>query len=272
MSNPTSSSSTDPALSAKPWVPMPYGDFSRLDADTVLRNWSRLQAGQCLEPPEPGPLVAGWVLYHNGEFERAAAIGLDHGNAGLALANRATAIYANYLEPSESVRLALFKAVVDRTAAQMAEEPDNCQALYWHAYALGRYGQGISVARAHAQGLGEQIKRALERVITLQPQHADAHFALGTLHAEVIDKVGTLVARMTYGARAETAIEYFEHALALQPDSLTGLMEYARALPMLHGESSEARARSMMERVASSPAADARERLDIELARIALTD
>ena len=53
--------------------------------------------------------------------------------------------------------------------------PDNCQALYWQAYALGRYSQGISVARALAQGLGGKVKGALERVIELQPHHADAH-------------------------------------------------------------------------------------------------
>ncbi len=46
------------------------------------------------------------------------------------------------------------------------------------AYAVGRYGQGISVAKALAQGLGSKVKNALETTIKLAPKHADAHIAL----------------------------------------------------------------------------------------------
>ena len=34
---------------------------------------------------------------------------------------------------------------------QQAGEPKNANAFYWQAYALGRYSQGISVAKALAQ-------------------------------------------------------------------------------------------------------------------------
>eukprot|EP01032_Pedospumella_encystans_P015011 gene15011-17209_t len=67
-------------------------------------------------------LDEGWALYHSGEFERAAAIGLLHGAEGLALANQATAIYANYLEPREAVRLSMFRQVVERAGARAAAE------------------------------------------------------------------------------------------------------------------------------------------------------
>ena len=74
------------------------------------------------------------------------------------------------------------------------------------AYALGRYSQGISVAKALAQGLGGKVKNALETTIKLAPKHADAHIALGAFHAEVIDKVGSLLGRTPgreQGRRAE---------------------------------------------------------------------
>jgi tetratricopeptide (TPR) repeat protein len=217
-------------------------------------------------------LAEGWALYHSGEFQRAAEIGLQHGQQGMALVNQATAIYANYLEPRESVRLALFRQVVDRATSQAAADPDNCQALYWQAYALGRYSQGISVARALAQGLGSKVKGALERVIELQPHHSDAHIALAVFHAEVIDKVGGLVGRMTYGVRAETAIELFERGLQLNPQSASALMEYARGLMMLYGDSRLAEATRLYEKAATLDPVDARERLDVELARAGLSD
>jgi tetratricopeptide (TPR) repeat protein len=264
--------STGSVPATEPWTLLPYRDAPHFDMANLLSHWPRLHAGQGLQPPAPGPLAEGWALYHSGEFERAAGVGLRHGHEGLALANQATAIYANYLEPREAVRQALFRQVVERATAQVAAEPDNCQALYWQAYALGRYSQGISVARALAQGLGTKVKGALERVIELQPHHADAHIALAAFHAEVIDKVGMLVGRMTYGVRAETAIELFGRGLQLNPHSASALMEYARGLLMLEGESRMAEATRLYEKAAALEPADARERLDVELARAGLSD
>ncbi|RZI96080.1 MAG: hypothetical protein EOP78_05110, partial [Variovorax sp.] len=105
-----------------------------------------------------------------------------------------------------------------------------------------------------------------------QPHHADAHIALAAFHAEVIDKVGALVGRMTYGARAESAIELFERGLQLRPESPAALMEYARGLLVLHGDSRMAEATRLYEKAAALQPADARERLDIELARAGLAD
>ena len=257
----------EPAIG--PWLAMPYPDVPRFDADTLLSRWARLHAGQALPLPSSSALIDGWMLYHTGQFESAAASGLLQGPEGLTLANQATAIYANYLEPRESARLALFLQVAERAAAQVAKNPDDPQALFWEAYALGRYSQGISVARALAQGLGGRIKEVLERVVALEPLHADAHIALGAFHAEVIDKVGTLVGRMTYGVRAETAIAMFERGVALNSHSASGWMEYARGLMMLEGDAKIDEAGRLYERAAAITPADARERLDAELARTA---
>lgn len=254
------------------WVPFPYDDVPRLDRQNLLAHWVRLHAGQTGPAPESATLAEGWTMYHNGEFGQAVALGLQLGAEGLALANQATAVYANYLEPRERVRLALFLQVAERAAGQAAVEPDNCHALYWEAYALGRYAQGISVARALAQGLGSKVKLVLERVIALQPRHADAHLALGAFHAEVIDKVGPLVGRMTYGVRAETARALFERGLALNPASASGWMEYGRALLMLEGDARLSEATQLYEKAAAVVPADARERLDVELARAGLRD
>ncbi len=269
---PVSSLSAGTAPGTLPWTRSPYRDAPVFDTSNLLAHWPRLHAGQGLQPPAPGVLAEGWALYHSGDFERAAVLGLRHGPDGMALANQATAIYANYLEPREAVRLALFRQVIERATMQAAAEPDNCQAHYWQAYALGRYSQGISVARALAQGLGGKVKSALERVIALQPSHADGHIALAAFHAEVIDKVGPLVGRMTYGARADDAIELFERGLRLNPHSASALMEYARGLLMLQGDSHLGEATRLYERAAAMVPADARERLDIELARAGLSD
>lgn len=260
------------APATAPWTPLPYADVPRFDPTNLLTHWPRLHAGQGLQPPAPGPLAEGWACYHSGDFERAATIGLLHGREGLALANQATAIYANYLEPREAARLALFRLVAERAAAQSSAEPDNCQALYWQAYALGRYSQGISVARALAQGLGSKVKGALERVVALQPHHADAHIALAAFHAEVIDKVGSLIGGMTYGAKKDIGLSLYKEALKLHPGSAIGMIEYANGMVMLEGDKKMKEATKLYEQAAASKALDATERLDVEMAKAELED
>src|SRR5207237_8493667 len=107
-------------------------------------------------------VLEGWALFHNGEFHKAMEAGLAAGGAGLTVANKATCIYANYLEKKEKVRLDLFLEAAQRAESQTQAEPGNPNTWFWQAYALSRYSQGISVARALAQGLGTKVKDALE--------------------------------------------------------------------------------------------------------------
>jgi tetratricopeptide (TPR) repeat protein len=186
------------------------------------------------------------------------------------VANKATCIYATYLEKKEKIRLDLYLEVAQRCEAQLAHNPQCTNAHYWHAYALGRYSQGISVAKALALGLGSKVKAALEATIALQPHHADAHIALGTFHAEVIDKVGSLIGGMTYGAKKDTGLKMFQQALLLSPHSAIGLIEYANGLVMLEGDKKLADATLLYEQAAALKPLDAMEWLDRELARTEL--
>ena len=177
------------------WTPFPHAGDYQFDAASVKKHWARLHGGDAEPCPKEAAVLEAWALFHNGDFEKAAAAGLAAGGAGITAANKATSIYANYLEPKEKARLDLFMQVAERAEAQAAKEPDNANAWYWHAYALGRYSQGISVAKALAQGLGGKVKDSLEKAIALSPKHADARIALGAFHAEVIDKVGKLLGK-----------------------------------------------------------------------------
>src|SRR5690606_27630893 len=132
-------------------------------------------------------------------------------------------------------KLDLLLEVATRAEAQATAEPKNANAHYLMAYALGRYSQGISVAKALAQGLGGKVKGALETAIKLAPKHADAHIALGAFHAEVIDKVGKLLGK-TQGADASTGLKMFQTAIKLNPTSAIAMVEYANGLVMLEGD------------------------------------
>lgn len=258
---------------AKGWARFPYPDRKYgHTAATLKKAWGRLHLGDQEPYPKDAAVLEAWIAFHGGDFEQAAGKGLAAGGAGLAVANKATAIYANYLEESEKKKLALFEEVAARAEKQQAAEPGNANAFYWQAYALGRYAQGISIGKALAQGIGGRVKSALETAIRLAPKHADAHIALAAYHAEVIDKVGAMIGGLTYGAKKDTALKLYETALKLIPESAIARIEYANGLVLLEGKKALARAEKLYAEAAACEPLDAMERLDVELAKAELED
>ncbi|QTN22372.1 hypothetical protein HZ992_19795 [Rhizobacter sp. AJA081-3] len=254
------------------WTAFPHdaADYT-YDAAALKKKWTRLHGGDAEPLPADAKVLAAWALFHAGEFQKAYDAGLKAGGAGITVANKAMSIYANYLEKSEKTRLAMFMEVSERAEAQQAEDPKNPNAYYWQAYALGRYSQGISVAKALAQGLGSKVKTALETAIKLQPRHADAHIALGAFHAEVIDKVGSLLGR-TQGASKDQGLLMYKTALKLNPASAIAMVEYANGLVMLEGDKKMKEAEKLYADAAAFDPADAMERLDVEMAKAELED
>ncbi len=254
------------------WTAFPYdADDYTYDAAALKKQWARLHQGDAEPLPKDDKVLAAWALFHAGEFQKACEAGLKAGGAGITVANKAQAIYANYLEKSEKTKLALLLEVSERAEAQQAAEPKNANAYYWQAYALGRYSQGISVAKALAQGLGGKVKAALETTIKLAPKHADAHIALGSFHAEVIDKVGKLLGK-TQGADAATGLKMYKEALKLNPTSAIAMVEYANGLVMLEGDKKMKEAEKLYADAAACQPLDAMERLDVEMAKAELED
>jgi len=250
------------------WKKFPYPDPAYVySAAALKKNWKKLHAGDAEAWPKDAGVINAWIAFHAGEFESAARLGLAAGVAGYAAANKATCIHAHYLEKSRDKKLASFLAVVERCEEQQAQQPKNPAGFYWHAYALGRYSQGISVVKALAQGIGTKIKASLETTLDLASRHADAHIALGVFQAEVIDKVGAIVGALTYGASKRQSIASFKTALALNPGSAIARVEYANALVMLEGRDGAKDAIALCEEAVALSPHDAMERLDIELAR-----
>ena len=254
------------------WTAFPYDNADYVyDAAALKKHWARLHTGDAEPLPKDDKVLAAWALFHAGEFQKAADAGMKAGGAGITVANKAQAIYANYLEKSEKNKLALFMEVVERAEAQAAEEPKNANAHYLLAYALGRYSQGISVAKALAQGYGGKVKTALETAIKLAPKHADAHIALGAFHAEVIDKVGSLLGR-TQGASKDAGLSMYKQALKLNPESAIAKIEYANGLVMLEGDKKMKEAEKLYAEAAACVPMDAMERLDVEMAKAELEE
>jgi tetratricopeptide (TPR) repeat protein len=255
------------------WSKFPHPDAAYVYTPASLKKaWARLHLGDAEPFPNDPALVQAWIAFHAGDFEQAAKLGLDVGVAGYSVAHKATCIYATYLEKSEKKRIATYEEVAERCERQQIEQPGNAAGFYWHAYALGRYAQGISVVKALAQGVGAKVKHSLDSTLKLAPKHADAHIALGAYHSEIIDKVGAMIGGLTYGVKKEEGFKHFKTALELNPDSAIARIEYANALVMLDGKKKMAEAVALYEQAAACEPRDAMERLDVEAAKEELED
>lgn len=253
---------------AKKWVKFPHAALAyAYDGAALKKHWDRLHRGDGEPLPKDIAVLDAWRHYHAGEFEQAVDAGLAAGGTGVNVAIKAQSIYANYLEKSDKTKLALFEEAAGWAAERRANAPKDANAHYLYAYALGRYSQGISVAKALAQGFGGKIKDALTIALKLAPSHAEAHTAYGAYQAEVVSKVGGLVAGMTYGAQKESALEHYQRALKLHPDSAIARIEYANGVILLFGKDRLDEATKLYEQAAECKPMDAMERLDVELAR-----
>ncbi|HZP88234.1 MAG TPA: hypothetical protein VFB54_15595 [Burkholderiales bacterium] len=277
------------------WRPFPYSNEAfRYAGGALKKHWDRLHQGDRETYPgaqylaklceaneallESIPhfdgnyaalserVVAAWRLYHAGEFAAATEAGLATGPLGYTAANKASAIYAHYLEPNKGTKLKLFQEIAGRSELACKLLPDAPNAHYLYANALGRYSQCMSVLEALAQGLGTKVKQALERTLKVAPGHAEAHVALGTYHAEVVSKVGAMLAGLTYGASKEEALAHFKRALALHPQSAIARIEFANGLLLL-GERNLDEATHLYIEASKLEPCDAMEKLDIEFAK-----
>jgi tetratricopeptide (TPR) repeat protein len=228
--------------------------------------WAQLHRGDCEPFPADEELQKAWRSYHQGEFQQAAEQADAIGLTAHAVANKATGIYATYLEQDQKRQIACYQSAIERAQSAIDEFPDDPNSHYFHAFTLGRYSQSISIVKALKQGIGGKIQKSLKRTLELQPKHAEAHTALGMYHAEIIDKVGKLLGGVTYGASESSALEHFGLALSLTPSSPIANIEYGNGLYLLHGDKKINQVSDLYIKASEMEPHDAMEKLDIESA------
>jgi tetratricopeptide (TPR) repeat protein len=262
-------------MAAGRWLsfPDPQGRY-RHEGAALRKAWPRLHRGD-REPWPAGPLAPArqdaWRAFHAGRFQQAVEAATALGAAGAAAANKAAGVHATYLVKDGAVAMRILLEAIARGERAVAELPQEANSHYFLAFVLGRYSQRISVVKALAEGLGSRIQHALERTLQLEPRHAEAHVALGVFHAELVDKLGPLASRLTYGASRDAALRHFDTALELAPASPVARLEYARALRLLAPRET-ARARELLGSAAAIDPADAMEALDVAAAKAALLE
>lgn len=212
-------------------------------------------------------LQSAWEKFHSGQFPAAIKAGSALGALGATVANKAAAVHSLNSKRGDPRELELLDAAVKRGEQAVVVLPAYANAHYTLALALGRYSQGISILKALAAGIATRVRTHLERTLELEPQHAEAHVALGLYHAEIISKLGGLAASLTYGVSSDAALDHFRRATKLAPESPIIHIEHANGLMLLNADRFHEKARTLYAEAASFAPADEMERLDVERAK-----
>lgn len=268
------------------WAPFPHDAKAYAYAgDALKKAWPALHAGDQEPYPDEkrakaliaaaGKAAKGitaddlaqqlqdaWRAFHRGDFQAAYEAGEALGPLGASVAVKALGIHATYLVDDEAEQLKRFEQAAKLAEAAIKALPDEANSHYRHAFALGRYSQGLSIAKALKQGIAGKVRTSLDATLELAPKHAEAHTALALYHAEIIGKIGAMIGGLTYGAKASEAESHIKTALKLTPDSPIAHVEHANVLLLLHGDKKEDAAAAAYEKAGKLKPRDAMEALD----------
>ncbi len=273
------------------WAAFPYDakPFTYL-GDALKKAWPRLHAGDGEPFPDDKRAAAllksagksapkldaaaaatalqdAWRSFHRGDFQAAFDAGQGLGPLGASVAVKAIGIHAAYLVQDQAEKLKRFEQAAKLAEAAIVALPNEANSHYRHAFALGRYSQGLSITKALKQGIAGKVRQSLDATLELAPKHAEAHTALALYHAEIIGKIGALIGGLTYGAKAGEAQSHIKTALKLTPDSPIAHIEHGNVLMLLHGDKQEDAAAAAYEKAGNLKPLDAMEALDAAYAR-----
>lgn len=276
-------------MAKKSWAAFPHKDKAfDYAGDKLAKAWPKLHAGD-QEPYPDEKHVAGllkanprlgkdaatiaaqlqdaWRDFHRGDFQQAHESGLALKALGTSVAIKAAGIHATYLVDDDDARTRRYEDLVRLADEAVVALPDLANSHYRRAFAIGRLSQSISIAKALAQGLAGKVRESLDKTLKMEPKHAEAMTAFGLYHAEIVNKVGGMLAKLTYGANAADAEKHLKAALKLTPQSPIAWIEYGNGLMLLHGEKREDDVAEAYDKAANCKPLDAMEALDAEWAR-----
>ncbi len=202
--------------------------------DALKKSWPKLHAGDAEPFPDskratalieaagkaaPKGMTANtladalqdaWRAFHRGDFKAAFEAGEALGPVGASVAIKALGIHATHLVDNDAEKLKRFEQAAKLAEAAIKALPDEANSHYRYAFALGRYSQGLSIAKALKDGIAGKVRTAIDATLELEPKHAEAHTAMAIYHGEIIGKVGAMIGGLTYGAKATEADKHIK--------------------------------------------------------------
>lgn len=263
--SPRTSSKDEPGRSR--WVCVPAAARVAVTRIAGLATFIVVATGMTAEPADADNVYApARAAFAEGRYREAADLAETVGNAtGYALAAESLAVEGHYLAGDELAgdeqRPSLLQRAMHLAERAVRLAPEDPEAHFQLAHAMGRHAQSISPMKALREGYVGRSRAAIETALRLDPDMVHARLSLGSWHADMVARAGRFVARTAYGATRKAAIENYERALELAPDDKIVQAEVARGLLALGRREHRIQARELLSIVVGMPSGDAFEQI-----------
>ena len=268
--SPRTSSKDEPGRSR--WVCVPAAARVAVTRIAGLATFIVVATGMTAEPADADNVYApARAAFAEGRYREAADLAETVGNAtGYALAAESLAVEGHYLAGDELAgdelagdeqRPSLLQRAMHLAERAVRLAPEDPEAHFQLAHAMGCHAQSISPMKALREGYVGRSRAAIETALRLDPDMVHARLSLGSWHADMVARAGRFVARTAYGATRKAAIENYERALELAPDDKIVQAEVARGLLALGRREHRIQARELLSIVVGMPSGDAFEQI-----------
>ncbi|MER3546325.1 MAG: hypothetical protein C4338_01505 [Rhodanobacteraceae bacterium] len=276
------------------WQNFPHPDAAFDFADERLRDaWPQLHAGDHEAFPDQSTIAEAlaaearlgehllgtdaaaisqnlqnaWRAYHRGDFREAWNLGTQTGPLGASVAIAAAGVHARFLIGDEKQRIACYETLVQRASDAIDLLPLNPNSHFRYAWSLGLLSREVSMMQVLTEGLGSKLRAALEAALELDADHAEAHTALGLYHAQVIEKIGAPLAKLTWRVDPEAVEAHLRTATRLTPHAPGAWIGLALGLSLLDARTHADECAQAFRVAAAMRPLDAQQELEIAYAQ-----
>lgn len=185
----------------------------------------------------PAPLAEAmqelWRLHYQGQYKESYKLGMQLSAAGAVPAIYSKLMYATFMVVDPTEKLAMFRDAAAQSEALLPMTPGYDFAEFGLLYARVRILERLNTTSALATGFLGSTQKSLHNFVERNPQNSLYPTTLGGIQAGVVERVGSMIGRITYGATATRTVEHFEQALELEDDLPVIYNEYIVALSRL---------------------------------------
>ena len=203
-----------------------------------------------------------WRLHFAGKFREAYELGMTLGPFGQIPAVYSRLIHATLLVDDKNDKLAEFDAAAGQSNEGLTLAPDYDFAKFGLVYARVRTLELLDTGEARSSGYIPFAQDELEALHKRHPHQAIYPATQGGLEAGIVERVGSFLGSITYGATESGSIEHFDNAMASESTMPVIYYEYAVALGRLDEKEYRRKIRKLAETCTYLPVYTAEEALN----------
>lgn len=187
-----------------------------------------------------------WRLHYRGQYNEAYELGMQLGPLGMVPAIYSRLVHASLLIDAPDEKMNEFSAAIALSNEVLALAPEYRFAEFGLVYAKARVLELLSTGKARSSGYISMTQEGLDRLQDLAPERGAYPLTRGALEAGIVERVGSFLGSMTYGASKGSAIENFELAHKLLPEMAIVYNEYSLGLQRLDEKDFDTKIRSLL--------------------------